>query len=439
MAINISVNTPLTAVQSELAGKIGSMQSLMSIIGITFPTIPKSQQMSAYDYLLKILELMGVNPKFLFEVFIAQVFDENIMVEKILVVFAKMSANKGRNLQSSSITTNPNESTRKLLEEANLAFLRSKLQGPMRQVFRAAKMVMAQQLAMMIFGRQSNQSSNDYLAGSTDPVVQERILSEAVCGAELFSLSNNPSVKDEDLEYNRIQLLQQIEKGQVKYKISCQNVEISLPEDPKFIFEGGGMSTIPGSPTNDPAKSITRMIDHVGNQVQNKNAGKNADSAANAFSKNVIEKIIQYAPTLFRPMFSQVFTFMNTIVGIGSTPAEQQAYYGYDEATMTSSSCDILNDPGDEDKKDLATNLCNILLQILIGILLTFLIGKIKKLAKDYFARKAIEKLKRKQAKLTQRFKIIDSIKDAADKASKAIRLQQALAVLSHLLPSENN
>jgi len=436
MAIDISVNTPLTAVQSELAGKIGSIQSLLSLVGITFPTIPKSQQMSAYDYLLKILELMGVNPRFLFEVFINQVLDENIMVEKILKVFANMSAKKGKNLQSATTTANPNSATIKLLEETNLTFLMSKIGGPMKQAFRAAKLLMAKQLAMMIFGKQKDQTSNDYLAGTTDLAMQEKILAEAVCGAELFSLSNNPSIKNEDLEYNRIQLLQKIQKGQIEYKVSCQNVEVSLPDKPEFIFEGGGINTVPGSPTNNPARGISLMMDHVGNQVQNKNAEKNANSAANAFSKSVVEKLIQYAPVIFRSMFLQVFAFMSNPSILGITSAQQLNYYGYDEATMTASCCDILDDPGNEEQKDMATNLCNILLQLLIGILLTFLIGKIKKLAKDYFARKAVEKLKRKQEKLTRRFKIINAV---GENAKKAERLKRALAVVNHLILKEEN
>ena len=445
MAIDISINTPLTEAQSELVGKIGSMKTLLALPKLNFTTIPRANQMSLFDYLLKILEVLGVNPTFLFDVFIEKIVDETVMIEKILGVFATMSAKKGKNLQNQTTTPNPNQSLRKTIEKENYEYLQTKIGAEMRSFFKVMKMKIVKDLTMMIFGESTNPATNAYMSlpvtYNSVPVNQgnTEFTKEAVCGAELFSLSNNPSVKNEDLEYNRIQLLQKMKKGEVKYKVSCQNIEITLPENPQMIFEGGGPNIVPGTPTptQTPAQSIKMLITHVGNQVQNKNEEKNANSVSATFSKNFVEKIIQYAPTIFRPIFDYVFAYLPIAdPSILDVQGGVSGYYGYDKSTMLSSCCDILNEPANEEKKEMAYNLCNVLLKILLGILLQFIIKKIKDLAVQYFARKALEKLKRKQEKLTMRFKIVNQIKDAADTAKKTAQLAEAMSSVSHILDS---
>ena len=48
----------------------------------------------------------------------------------------------------------------------------------------------------------------------------DRLIGAAVCGEGLFSLSNDPIVRNQDIEYNRIKLREQLEKGEVQFEIS---------------------------------------------------------------------------------------------------------------------------------------------------------------------------------------------------------------------------
>jgi len=441
MAIDVSINTPLTAVQSELTATVGSMKNLLTLPKVTYTKIPKDKQISLFDFILKILEVLGVNPKFLFDVFLDKFFDEGVIVEKILGVFATMSAKVGKDLSSKTTVQNPNSKVVKSLEKSNYSFLNSKIGGEIESFFSVLRMKIAQDLTMMVFGKSKDPATNAYMnqPGTFATVVVnpdlDDLVKEAVCGAELFSLSNNPSINESDLEYNRIQLLEKVEKGVVEYKVSCQNVEVTLPEMPKYIFGDASTSVVTGNPVTDPAQSLKILIQEVGNQVQTKNEEKNANSASAAFSKNLIEKIIQYASTILRPVFEYVFIVMGALdPTIGDNDNDQNEYYGYNKTIMTSTCCDILNNPADENKKEMAFNLCNALLQMLLGLLMQFLIGKIKELAKNYFARKALEKLKRKQEQLTMRFKITKDVKDASDKVKQAEKMQAALKSVKHIL-----
>ena len=54
---------------------------------------------------------------------------------------------------------------------------------------------------------------------------RDRLIDNAVCGAFNFSLSNDYIVNNNDIEYNKVQLQKQLEKGEVTYEISCQMVK----------------------------------------------------------------------------------------------------------------------------------------------------------------------------------------------------------------------
>ena len=66
----------LTDVQSELTSKIGSMKSILALPNIKKPKIPKAQQISTTDYLLKIFSVLGIDPQVMFNAFISKLLDE---------------------------------------------------------------------------------------------------------------------------------------------------------------------------------------------------------------------------------------------------------------------------------------------------------------------------------------------------------------------------
>ena len=69
MALKIPVSSPLTEAQAELTSKIGSMKSLLSLPIDVNLNIPKSQQISTFDYLIKVMRAMGLDPELIFNLF----------------------------------------------------------------------------------------------------------------------------------------------------------------------------------------------------------------------------------------------------------------------------------------------------------------------------------------------------------------------------------
>jgi hypothetical protein len=61
----------LTDLQSELTAKIGSMKSILALPNIKKPNIPKGQQISTTDYLLKIFSSLGIDPQVVFNAFLS--------------------------------------------------------------------------------------------------------------------------------------------------------------------------------------------------------------------------------------------------------------------------------------------------------------------------------------------------------------------------------
>jgi hypothetical protein len=100
MALKIPISSPLTDAQSELTSKIGSMKSLLSLpIDINL-NIPKSQQISTFDYLIKVMRALGVEPEIIFNLFLDKVFSETgtFLDEKVIIAVADSIGQKGRQL-----------------------------------------------------------------------------------------------------------------------------------------------------------------------------------------------------------------------------------------------------------------------------------------------------------------------------------------------------
>ena len=418
MAIDLPINAPLTDAQGELTAKIGSMKSLLALPSINKRNIPKANQISTYDYLLKILESMGLNPEVIFNSFLTKIFDTTgtFLEDKVLDAISDSIGEQG--IQLSPYINNIGASTqdKKQYKVANKSFIRGFVPNTFLQV---VKQDLAKKLVLMIFGK------NTALQGSINPPMTnsdaDYLVSNAVCGEGLFTMSNDPIVRNQDLEYNRIQLRQQLEKGQVVYQISCQDVKITLPVDPGFIFTGGGQFTVPGSVVT-PAQSLNFMVQYVNNQVQRINNETNANKGGKKFHQILIEKLLSFISVLVQPYLPNVFTLINSQL----LPAQQIS-----QVNFVFSNCDIQNTPADVTKQEFSRSLFNALLKDLLKLLLSFVIKKFKQMVANYFARTAIEKQKRKLQKAQMKFQIFSKIAANADKIQK---YQAALSTLNGVL-----
>jgi hypothetical protein len=165
------------------------------------------------------------------------------------------------------------------------------------------------------------------------------------------------------------------------------------------------------------------MNQYVSNQVQRINNEKSAEKGGKAFSQIMAESLLSYISILVQPYFTNVFSILNSTVN-PPQPFQQQSFIF--------SNCDINNDPDNEEKKEFAKSIMNALLKDLLKLLLVYGIKYFKRFVRNYFAKKALEKQKRKLAKATLKFdQIFSKLSDAATKAEK---YQAALSVLIDIL-----
>lgn len=417
MAIDLPINSPLTDAQAELTSKVGSMKSLLALPSIRKRNIPKDNQMSAFDYLLKIMEAMGLNPEIIFNAFLTKVFDETttFLEEKVLDAIANSIGEQGRQLSPHVNNPSPSTKDKKEYKASNKAYLRSHFPNAFLNIY---KQKIAKDLTVMIFGPRTTTPNSL----NTNQSEVDDFIKNAICSEGTFSMSNDPIVRNQDIEYNRIKLRQQLEKGEVIFEISCQDVKIKLPENPGFIFNGGGTFTSSSSVVA-PAQSLIFTVQYVNNQIQRINSEANANKGGKKFFQILIEKLLSFISVLVQPYLPTVFTAINASLPL----SEQIPPYN----SFIFSNCDIANDPSSDTKKEFAKSLFNALFKDLLKLLLLFVIKKFKQLVANYFARTALEKQRRKLDKAKMKFQVFSKLADNADKIQK---YQAALETLATVL-----
>lgn len=424
MPLKIPISSPLTDTQSELTSKIGSMKSLLSLPIDVNLNIPKSKQISTFDYLVKVMRALGIEPEIIFNFFLDKIFDETgtFLDEKVIEAVADSIGQKGRLLPN---TNNPSatQSEKDEYKTQNREYIKNLVPNTFLQ---AVKHQLAKNLTLMIFGPKDGGAA-DIL--NSDPIERNRLIEDAICGESLFSLSSDPIVLQEDVEFNRIALRKQLELGQVIFEVSCQDVKVNLPDDPTYIFEGGGLFTSSSTVPPTPAQSLNLLVQHVKNQGQRINNEENSNSIGKSFFEILIVKLLNYISSLVFPFLGPIFTAISSDSAAAGLGASNIAY----------SNCDIMNSANDSsqdplEKQEFFRSLANALLKELLRMLLVFTIKEFKKLVSNYFARTAIEKQKRRAEKIKQKFAIFNALGEAAELASKAQKYAAASASIASII-----
>jgi len=428
MALQVPVSSPLTDSQAELTSKIGSMKSLLALPIDIHLTIPKDKQISTFDYLLKVLRALGIEPELIFNIFLDKVFDAagNFLEDKVIAAIADSIGQKGRDLANGINNPSATQKEKDGYKKNNLAYIVGLLPGP--TFTQAIKQQIAKNLTLMIFGPKDGPAATVL---NSDPLERERLIKESVCGINLFSLSSDPVVRQEDVEYNRVKLKQQLEKGEVVFEVSCQHVKVILPADPGYIFGEGGLFTASSTLPPTPSQSLNILVQHVKNTGQRINNEENSNSIGHSFFEIMIGKLLNYISSLVFPFLGPIFAAVNTSSVGGDLNPSNVAY----------SNCDIMNTANDssqnpEEKQEFLRSLANALLKELLRFLLVFAIKEFKKLIANYFTRTAIERQKRKSAKIKQKFGIFESAGAALETAGKAKKYAVAAATLATILES---
>lgn len=400
------------------------MKSLLSLPIDKHLTIPKEQQISTFDYLVKVMRAMGIEPELIFNLFLDKVFNQTgtFLEESVIKAVADSIGQKGRQLPG---LINPTATQAE--KDAYKINNRTYLAGLIPPVFlQVVKQQIAKNLTIMMFGPKDGPAA---IALNSDASERNRLIEDSICGQNLFSLSSDPIVLQEDVEYNRVALRKELERGEVIFEISCQDIKIKLPEDPSYIFEGGGQFTTSSAVPPTPSQSLSLLVQHVKNQGQRINNERNSNSIGKSFYEILIVKLLNYISSLVFPFLGPIFTAISSDTAATGLVASNVAY----------SNCDIMNTANDtsadpEEKQEFFRSLANALLKELLRMLLVFVIKEFKRLVANYFTRTAIEKQKRAAEKIKQKFSIFDKAGEAAENVTKAKRYAAAAITLAAIL-----
>jgi hypothetical protein len=422
----------LTDTQSELTAKIGSMKSILTLPEFKKPNIPKAQQVSATDYLLKIFNALGIDPAVVFNSFLTQVFDETgeFLEEKVLFAIADSMGEKGVLLSPYENNPIATDVEKKSYKAQNKTYLKNLIPTTFLQNY---KQKIAKDLAIMIFGPKDGP-----VAEALNPNAQERelLIGDAVCGIGMFGIFSESEPKDSDIEYNRIKKAQELTNGQIIYEISCQEVKITLPEDPTVFFVSGSPNSIQGIVPPTPYQSLVFINQYVNNQFQAINNESNANKGGKSFLQIMVELLINYISTLIQPYLPAVFTVISDAVSIetGQNISFSPSEYSYTSCQINNSANDSESEK--KEKKEFMRSLLNALLKDLIKLLLIHGIKYFKKFVKNYFSKKASERQRRKAEKARLKYEqITGKVSDIQDKIQK---YQAALNTLTNILGGDS-
>jgi len=284
----------------------------------------------------------------------------------------------------------------------------------LKPVLNAGKRALVAQIIKMIFGPKEIMSP--------DPEVQEKLLNSASCGEKMYSLSNNPSVTEKELEFNRVELKKQLEAGKIELTVSCQKVEIKLPEnfEEEFDLQPSIDSGVPESQRPNPAESFVLVENYIKTEMQRQRNEEDANEVKKSFIEIMVGKIMQYISVAFAysPEIGQVFNVLN----VELTKTGQEAISPQE---LLSSPCEITAACKSENKKDFeekssfSRSIINSLYSLVLSMLIKRLISEAKSKIKKLIQEKAKEKILKIIKKQKERFKFLSKLDGAVDKAQE--------------------
>lgn len=458
MAYAVPIDQPLSETQAKLIAQVGSMKNLANLSFLKKFNIKKEDGVSLFDYLLKVLRAMGIDPQILLSAFLNQFFTTEKLCELMLLGVAQLSTTAKVKLDindttfimpSSGVALTDDE--KKILTDINYKWLNDGIvKETLAKVLNVVKIRIIQELMFLIFGKPKKQEAAVGVNGLTyDQIRLDELMDEAVCGgAEIFSPSSPANINNGDLEYNRIQKSEQVKKGNLSFNITCQGVQVSLPDDPMYLFRNAPPG-FQGSEPLEPQEAMSNVFKFVENQIQKGTSGgssqSNAKTSGKSFVQKFLETLISSITCLLKPFFVGFITppgeaqgmvgpsydlltngllkfiFQNTDPSINSNGLDTDAY-------SPASSCEILGGyikgsltTAQKKKTSLMVILCNLILNMVLGFILAYVLEEVKKLIKKYVIKRAQEKIKRKIAQLKAQYenKYGGKFSKKADKARK--------------------
>ena len=289
----------------------------------------------------------------------------------------------------------------------------------LRPVLTAGKRALVAQIIKMIFGPKEIMSE--------DPQTQEKLVNSAACGEKMFTVSNNPSVTEKELEFNRIELKKQLESGKIELTVSCQKVEIQLPQnfEEEFDLLPSVNTGVPENQRPNPAESFVLLGDYVQSEMQRQRNEEDATAIRRSFFEVLMDKIMQYISVAFSvsPEINQVFGILNTeLTKTGQESISPQELLS--SPCQIADACKSGNKQDFEEKSSFAKSIINSLYSLVLSMLIKRLVSEAKAKIAKLIQEKAKEKILKLVRRQKERSKFLSKLDNFAsntqEKLSKA-------------------
>ena len=327
MAFNVPVQNPLTGAQSEALSKLQTMNNLLVIPFKKFFDKPKTEQISLLDFVTKITDsVFGVGYiDSLIMTFFNDLFDKNSekLESSIIKGIAKALDSKTK-ADGSPITIKQGMS--------NEEWLTANVKPELHVAMRILKAILVKKAIQLMFGPKdkikpltlppNNYGNNFYLTQNYTDLTPDQYLDNAALQDVMFTTVNVASNTYGDIEYNIVQLKEQLAKGIVTFTVSCQDVKINLPESIlqsadavidnnikaylKGTTVGGGQATY-----QNPAGVLVELNGHVQNETQRINSEENAAAVRKSWIRIMLDKMINLLPIVLYPILQKILDKIN--------------------------------------------------------------------------------------------------------------------------------
>lgn len=440
MAFNVPVQQPLTSSQNEALSKLNSMNNLLTIPFKRFFDKPKSQQISLIDFLTMIANSIlgsGYIDTLILK-FINDLFDKNSKKLEKAIIKGLAGA-----LDSKPITIKQGMS--------NKDWLTANVEPELHAAMAILKAVIIKRIMILIYGPKQRMNpmtipagtyNNPYLpdSGFYDDLSPDDYLDNASLSDVMFTTVNTESNTYGDVEMNIVKLKQQLERGQITFTISCQEVKINLPESilqsADDAIQNNVVSylgqTVGGGPQTyqNPSKVLVELTGHIDSEVQRINNEENVSAVRKSWLRILLDKILNLMPLVLYPIMRKVLDKIN---------AQIQADTGVNPNLTVENTLGlaVAIKNGISDKNLFEKNsvfykiLMNAVYSIILALILKKLIPKITKLIAKALAKKRGNDLKRKIKRLQARAKLLQ---EQAQNVEKKVMAAKALTVIKPVM-----
>lgn len=437
MAFQVPVQQPLTGAQNEALSKLNSMNNLLTIPFKNIFDKPKSQQISLLDYLTLIANsILGTGYiDMMIMKFINDLFDKNSLKLEKAIINGIAKALDAKPIQISATQSNKDWLTANVQNELHLAM----------QILKA---VLIKRIMVLIYGPKTRMTpmkiptgtyNNAYLPddGFYEDLTPDDYLDNSSLSDVMFTTVNTESNTFGDVEFNIVKLKQQLEKGQITFTVSCQDVKINLPEkilqsadsaieNNVAFFKG---QTVGGQPATyqNPSKVLVELTGHVDNEVQRINNEENVSAVRKSWLRILLDKIINLLPIALYPILRKILDKINAEV------ASRAPFVNPNLTVENTLGLAVALKNSFSDKSLFEKNsvfyktIMNAIYAVVLALILKKLIPKITRLIAKALAKKRANALQRKFKRLQARAKLLQEVGQNAQKKVMAAKALTAL------------